>query len=236
MRTKCVFITFNLIYFLRKLMKNELKDIVICGAGGLGREIAALIKRDYAEEWHIIGFIDPNPNLSDNIDGLQLLPENYLDENAVAVVLGMASAERKAVLFKQLSLKHNINFPNIISRKAIIAPDTHLGNGNVITDFCWVSTNVTIGDGVLVNVATTIGHDSKIGDFVSIMPQCAISGKVNVENSSLIGAKSFILQGKHIGQRSVVAAGSCVFRNVDDGETVWGNPAHTLIKSNKHRG
>lgn len=214
----------------------DIKDLVIYGAGGLGREILSLIRRDYADEWHVIGFVDDSEYGPEDIYGVRVYDKTFLDSHNVAVILAIGDPVSKGKIFSELLECGNITFPNIISNKAIVCTDTQLGKGNVITDFCWVSTNVTIGDGVLVNVATTIGHDSKIGDFVSIMPQCAISGKVNVGNSSLIGAKSFILQGKHIGQQSVVAAGSCVFRNVDDGETVWGNPAHTLIKSNKHRG
>ncbi len=214
----------------------DIKDLVIYGAGGLGREILSLIRRDYADEWRVVGFVDDSEYGPESIYGVRVYDKTFLDSRNFAVILAIGNPVFKGKIFSELLEYRNIEFPNIISRKAIVNHYIHLGKGNVITDFCWISTNVTIGDGVLVNVATTIGHDSKIGDFVSIMPQCAISGKVNVENSSLIGAKSFILQGKHIGQRSVVAAGSCVFRNVDDGETVWGNPAHTLIKSNKHRG
>ena len=35
----------------------DTKDLVIYGAGGLGREILSLIRRDYADEWKVVGFI-----------------------------------------------------------------------------------------------------------------------------------------------------------------------------------
>ena len=214
-------------------MKSTIKNLVICGAGGLGREILSLIRRDYDDVWNVIGFIDPNLKLQSLVNGVPVLPESFLDREEMAVVLGMASSERKTMLLEQIHTKHNLIMPNIISSKASVDNNVYWGIGNVVTDFCWISTNVKIGDGVLVNVASTIGHDAVIENCCSIMPQCAISGNVYIGKNTLIGAKSFILQGKHVGQNAVIAAGSCVFRNVDDYETVWGNPAHTLVKDNR---
>ena len=214
-------------------MKSTIKNLVICGAGGLGREILSLIRRDYDDVWNVIGFIDPNLKLQSLVNGVPVLPESFLDREEMAVVLGMASSERKTMLLEQIHTKHNLIMPNIISSKASVDNNVYWGIGNVVTDFCWISTNVKIGNGVFVNVASTIGHDAVIEDCCSIMPQCAISGNVYIGKNTLIGAKSFILQGKHVGQNAVIAAGSCVFRNVDDYETVWGNPAHTLVKDNR---
>lgn len=207
-------------------------DVVIYGAGGLGREILSLIHRDYTN-LRIIGFVDDAQNANKQVCGIDVYSRDFLTNRNLAVILAVGDPVSRAKIFSNISQYKNISFPNIISHKAIVSPDIHMGIGNVITDSCWISTNVTIGNGIFVNVATTIGHDANIGDFVSIMPQCAISGKVIVGDYSLIGAKSFILQGKHIGSHSTVAAGSCVFRNVDSNETVWGNPAHTLIKNNR---
>ena len=210
----------------------EVKDLVIYGAGGLGREILSLIRRDYTD-CQVIGFIDDSENMPKQICSVNVYNSNFLFHRNLAVVIAVGDPVSRAKIFFNISKYENITFPNIISHRAIVSQDIRMGMGNVITDSCWLSTNVTIGNGVFVNVATTVGHDVQIDDFVSIMPQCAISGKVCIGSRSLIGAKSFILQGKHIGQHSVVAAGSCVFRNVDENETVWGNPAHTLVKNNR---
>ena len=212
-------------------MNVLLKDIVIYGAGGLGREILSLIKRDYSDVWRVIGFIDDAPNLPSEIDGVKLLSKDILDSRELSVVLGFADPKLKAKVFKDLSRKKNISFPNIISRSAVVNKDLRIGNGVVITDFCWISTNVTINNAVFLNVGVTVGHDAVIEDFCSIMPQCAISGYVRVGSETLVGAKSFVLQQKTIGRQAVIAAGSAVFVNVEDNQTVWGNPSHTLIKS-----
>ena len=212
---------------------NNLKDLVIYGAGGLGREILSLIRRDYANVWKVIGFIDDAQDLTETIDGLSVYKKDFLQSKSLAVVIAIGDPLIKAKVWGDLLRNKNLTFPNIISSRACIDTNAYIGQGNIITDFCWISTNTIIEDGVLINVATTVGHDAKVGSYTSIMPQCAISGHVEIGCRVLIGAKSFILQGKHIGQNAVIAAGSCVFRSIDEYETVWGNPAHTLVKNNR---
>ena len=89
-------------------MKSTIKNLVICGAGGLGREILSLIRRDYDDVWNVIGFIDPNLKLQSLVNGVPVLPESFLDREEMAVVLGMASSERKTMLLEQIHTKHNL--------------------------------------------------------------------------------------------------------------------------------
>ena len=204
--------------------------LIIYGAGGLGREILSLIQRDYNETWQVVGFIDDNMINGDYIDGIEVLPKSVLEDNDHNIVFGIADPKVKQKIFNTLKHSGNIFFPRIVAKSAIIDPDVTLGEGVVIADFCWISKNVTIGDGSFVNVSTTLGHDVTIGSFTSIMPQCAISGHVNIGECSLIGAKSFILQGIKLGQNVVACAGSVIFSRVEDNEIVIGNPAHLLKK------
>lgn len=212
---------------------NNKKDLVIYGAGGLGREVLSLIRRDYSDVWKVIGFIDDAQDSPETVDGLSVYKKDFLQSRSLSVVIAIGDPLTKAQVLGDLLQNETLTFPNVISRKAYIDTNAHIGMGNIITDFCWISTDTIIEIGVLINVATTVGHDARVGSYASIMPQCAVSGYVNVGREALIGAKSFIMQGKHIGHNAVVAAGSCVFRNVDDYETVWGNPAHTLVKDNR---
>lgn len=215
------------------MKNNSLKDLVIYGAGGLGREVLSLIRRDYIDIWTVIGFIDDAQDSPETVDGLSVYKKDFLQSRSLAVVIAIGDPLTKAKVWEDLLRNKNLTFPNIISSKACIDTNAHIGMGNIITDFCWISTNTTIENGVLINVATTVGHDTRVSSYTSIMPQCAISGHVEVGHGTLIGAKSFILQGKYIGQNAVIAAGSCVFRSIDEYETVWGNPAHTLVKNNR---
>ncbi len=206
-----------------------MNDIVIYGAGGLGREILCLIKRDYADSLNVIGFIDDTVGMPEEVSGIKILPKHILDSyKGLSVVLGFSDTKFKRGVFTELSAKKNLLFPNIISKNAVVNSDVRLGCGVIITDFCFISTNVVINDAVFINVGTAVGHDVKIDSYCSIMPQCAISGNVRIGSETLIGAKSFILQNKTVGARATLTAGAVVCRDVNDDEIAMGNPARIL--------
>lgn len=206
-------------------MKNKCRNIVIYGAGGLGREILHLLKRDYIDEWNVVGFVVDGDKLPVSVNGIRVYPRSFLDNEEVDVILGFADTAGKERIFKELSMRENLSFPNIISKKASVATDANLKNGIFVQDFCSISVNTYIGNCVSINFHTYIGHDTIIEDFCTILPTVNVSGNVIVGRGSLIGAQSFILQGKKIGQEVTVSAGSKVFYDVPDKVTVFGNPA-----------
>ncbi len=205
-----------------------LANLVICGAGGLGREILSLVRRDYAGWFNVIAFIDDSPNSDGTVEGLPVYSQDFLDTRELAVVIGFANPKQKSKLFSRLEAKPNLSFPNILSKYAIINSDAKLGKGIVVTDFCSIATKAVIEDAVFLNVAAIIGHDAKIGRACSIMPQCAVSGFVSVGEETLIGAQSFIMQGKAIGKGAIVSAGSVVCKNLRDGEVAVTAPTKVL--------
>ncbi|OUO93093.1 NeuD/PglB/VioB family sugar acetyltransferase [Cloacibacillus sp. An23] len=207
---------------------TNIKNLVIYGAGGLGREILSLIRRDYADEWRVVGFIVDCDDRPDMVEGIPVFSPEYLKTADLAVVFGFTDTRQKNKRLTQLECYRNLSFPNILSKHAIINKDCKLGKGIVVTDFCSISTKAVIEDGVFLNVGTVIGHDVVIGKACSIMPQCAVSGFVKVGCETFIGAHSFVLQGKTIGNSVTIAAGTVVCRDVCDGGMAMGSPAKVL--------
>jgi len=210
---------------------TEIKKAVIYGASGFGREIHELMKRDLADQFEVIAFVDDALDIDEEVNGIQVVQKDFLKDKELSVVIGIADTGIKLRLYKELSAYQNLQFPNIISKHAIVNPDAQLGEGVVITDFCWISTNVKIGNMVAFNVGTVIGHDSVIGDGCSFMTQCDISGHVTVGKGTYFGAKTFILQGLNIGKNVKTAAGSVAINNIKDNAFVSGNFA---IPHEKH--
>ncbi len=208
-----------------------MEDLVIYGAGGLGRELLSLLKRDFSNKWNVIGFVDDAIEEGVLINFTPVLNKSYLFEGnkKMSVVLAIASPQIKEKIFNELKeFNPNLSFPTIVSKSAMIDVNAIINEGVVVTDFCWISTSVKLGKCVYLNVGNVIGHDAELGDFVSVMPSSNISGFVKIGERTMIGCKSFILQCKSVGKDATLAAGSVVFSNVYDGETVWGNPAHLL--------
>lgn len=57
-----------------------------------------------------------------------------------------------------------------------------------------------------------------------------ISTSVIIEDHAFIGARSIICKGVRIGERSIIAAGSVVTKNIPEGEIWGGNPAIFIRK------
>jgi sugar O-acyltransferase (sialic acid O-acetyltransferase NeuD family) len=206
------------------------QDLYIYGAGGLGREILGLVKS--LDNWNPAGFIDDTVEKNSVIGGLKVLGgQEVIKElsGTINVVLAVGDPRVKEAIVLNAS-SGKINYPRLIHPSVILYDmgSTHIGAGTVITAGCILTTDITIGQHVLVNLNTTIGHDVRIDDLSSIMPGVNIAGAVHIENAVLIGSGSNILNGVRVGKRSKVGMGSVVIRDVEEGQTVAGVPAKLI--------
>src|SRR5690625_4247915 len=97
---------------------SNLQNIIIFGAGGLGRGIVELIREinKGSLQWNILGFVDDSEEqrkMNDlKILGKSTILEDFKDN--INVVLALGKPQLKKGVYKRLSLNKNICFPNII--------------------------------------------------------------------------------------------------------------------------
>lgn len=88
---------------------------------------------------------------------------------------------------------------------------------------CWlieIEDNVTIAPQVYL-----LAHDASTKKLINYTK----IGKVLLKNNCFIGARSIIMPGITVGVNAIVAAGSVVVKNVEDGTVVGGNPAKFIM-------
>ena len=206
--------------------------LVIYGAGGLGREILALLRAsDTDGQWDFIGFIDdglPPGTRIGNAEVLGGMDRLISEKEPIAVVMGLADPSIKSSLYEKLSGLPNVRFPVLVHPLAHVDPSATLADGSVVSAYCSISVDAALGICSFFNVGAQIGHDSVLGDFGSVMPHVDISGNVTIGARTLVGVGSKILQGLKIGSDVTVCIGSVVLRNVPDGCTVMGYPARAI--------
>lgn len=211
-----------------------MKKLVLYGAGGFGKEVAAIIEtiNEHSPMYELLGFIDDGTGfrVGDIINGYPLLgrKEWILEHKGeVCCTCTIGNARIKAAIQRELT-KQNVKFETIIAASSHVGKYTEIGQGCVFYGNVSISVNCKIGDGVLLNYGCNIGHDVIIGDYSTIMPNTGISGACKIGEEVSVGGHVFIIPGKKIGNRATVAAGSIVFTNVREETLVLGNPARRM--------
>ena len=212
----------------------ERKKLVIVGAGGFGREILYQLSEVNCQNdmYEILGFVDDTPELQGEIikgypvkGNLQWLID-YDSEICAVICIGNSKARKKVV--ERISFNPKIIFPIIIANDVRISDDVKFGKGCIICLSSILTVNVTVGDFVIVNLDSTIGHDAIIDDFVTLYPSVNVSGNVHIGCCTEIGTGSNIIQWKKIGENTIVGAGAVVIKDIPANCTAVGNPAKPI--------
>jgi sugar O-acyltransferase (sialic acid O-acetyltransferase NeuD family) len=211
-----------------------MKNIAIFGAGGFGLEVAMLIEQIHhvKNEWDLIGFFDDGIKSGEVVNGYRVLGGvrelNEWRENLYLVfALGMPKT-KKAVYDKIRNI--NIKYPILIHPNAVIGKTEYvqIGEGCIICAGNIITTNIEIGRHVILNLACTVGHETKIGNFSSFMPTCNISGEVTIGEGNFWGTGSKIINRKRVGNNVIIGAGAVVTSDIPDDSTAVGVPARVI--------
>lgn len=211
-----------------------MNKIAIIGAGGFGKEVAMLIEQINAAkpQWHLIGFFDDGVRKAAVINGYRNLGSvaeiNQIKE-LTGVVIAIADCKIRAKLETQI---HNtyIYYPTLIHPNVLIGNSeyTKVSEGCIITAGNIITVNVEIGRHVILNLGCTVGHDTLIGDYSSVMPSVNISGGVKIHTGVYIGTGAQILNHLEVGSYTIIGAGAVVTKSVPANCTAVGIPAKPI--------
>ena len=210
-----------------------MKDIVIVGAGGFGREVKTIIDAINANNktYNFLGFYDDTIAKGTLVNNFPILG-NLNDLNAlntsVDVLLGIGDpiSKSKIIDFLKNELLH---FPTIIHPSVIISyDDVTIDNGCIICAGTIITCNIKIGKFVTLNLMCTVGHDTTIGDYCSFMPSVNISGEVQIEEKVYVGTGAKIINRLEIGKATIVGAGAVVSKSLPENCTAVGIPAKPI--------
>jgi len=215
-------------------------DIAVYGAGGFGREVSWLIQscnKKY-EIYRVVAFIDDDEAKYGKT--INHLPVMGLDEclgkySDIRIVRGTGDIRISEAIVKRVESK-NINFQSIVHPGVEYSKWVKIGNGSVICAGCILTTNITLGKHVQINLNCTLGHDVVVGDYTTFAPGVRISGYVNIGKKVYIGTGAVVLNGTEgnpllIGDDAVIGASACVTKSIPSGQTWGGVPAKKLYNT-----
>lgn len=219
-----------------KTGKAMIKDLLVIGGGGFGREIVCLINRINTlasePEWNLIGIIDDNPNLKDtvitNVPVIGNVDSLLSYETDIHVICTIGNSVIRESVINRCKLNKHIKFATLIDPAAIVGDSVKIGEGCIVCANTVITVDVAIDSFSIVNLACTIGHDAHLHSFTTLYPTVNVSGFVQIGPNVEIGTGSQIIQGVSIGAGSIIGAGSVVVRDIPAHCTAVGVPAKPI--------
>lgn len=211
-----------------------MKDIAVYGVGGFGREVLTLIQdiNRQQHQWRIIGFFDDARQQGEIINGFPTLGgmevlNHWENEIAVAIAIGLPSVKKR--IFNNIT-NPVVTYPTLIHPSVLICDNNYvqIGQGCIICAGNIITTNIKLGNFIILNLACTTGHDTIIGDYSSFMPSVNISGEVFVGDEVYVGTGAKIINQIKIGEQAIIGAGAVVTRNLPARCTAVGVPAKPI--------
>lgn len=210
--------------------------LVVVGAGGFGREVLDVVDATNAASespaWRLLGVVDDRPT-DRNLELLRRRGVRYIgsvDESLRAegldahYVVGIGSPKiRRAIANKFQGAGWTA--ATLVHPSVTLGFDVSIGDGSVLCAGVRLTTNIRLGQHVHLNLNATVGHDTVVGDFVSVNPLASISGDCTLEDDVLIGVAGVVLNGLTVREGATVGGSACVVRTVPPGTVVKGVPA-----------
>lgn len=129
--------------------------LVIVGAGGLGREVAATVRAAVhaGADWSLVGFLDDSASLAGtSVGGLPVLgPVDAIDDYDAMVAVAVASDRdpgRRRDVVARLGLDPG-RVATIVHPQAAVSACSSLGAGTILLAHCVLTADVSVGDHVV---------------------------------------------------------------------------------------
>lgn len=207
-----------------------MKDIVILGSGGFGREVHWLIEEinNVKPQWNLLGYVDDIHPIGELINGFPVLgTTEWLNNQELNVVCAVGDPDTKKMILDKLNSSKN-TYPILIHPDVKYSSSVKFGEGSIICAGNILTVNIEIGKHVIINLDCTVGHDALIDDYSTILPSVNVSGNVIIEKCVSVGTGTQIIQGVKIGKHTIIGAGSVVTKEIEPNVVAVGIPARPI--------
>lgn len=209
-----------------------MKNLIIIGAGGMGRTMYDLCKESvgYNTEYTIKGFIDDDLTALNNFIGYPSIIDtvkNYIPLTDDVFVCSIGGQFRVQCI--QNILDKGGIFLNLIHNTARIGSNVVMGNGNIVGAYTTIAADSKIGNFNFIQSYTIIGHDVVIGNWNRIDSHVMCVGGISIGNNNNIHTSAMLNHGIKVGNYTRIGACSLITKNVDDEVTMFSNSARRLI-------
>jgi UDP-3-O-[3-hydroxymyristoyl] glucosamine N-acyltransferase len=138
----------------------------------------------------------------------------------------------KAKYFVAKDFEKYLDYPkelsNCIHPTAYVAGTVQYGAGLLVEPEVIISSQTTLGKGITLKRACSIGHHNKIGDFTDLDPGVTTASHVTIGKGCIISTEVVIRNGVSIGDNTYIGMGSVVTKDIPAGVVAYGNPCQVI--------
>lgn len=209
-----------------------MRDIIIVGAGGFGREVMEWINdiNEVAPAWRIKGFVADDRDTA--LVGLECdyrvigTTYDYTPEPGDFFICAIGSPAGRRAVAERMK-KRGASFVGLIHPKAVISDSARIGEAFIAYPYSVVGADVEIGDFVNL-LSSSIGHGARLGDFVSVSSYCHVSSGARLGSGTELGSHACVLDGVTLGANVFLGAGAFAAEDFPGNVRLWGNPAKVI--------
>lgn len=119
---------------------------------------------------------------------------------------------------------------------AIIREGVTIGDNAVVMMGAILNIGAVVGEGSMIDMGAVLGGRATVGKRCHIAAGVVLAGVIEppsaqpvvIDDDVIVGANAVVLEGVHVGNGAVVAAGAVVTQDVPENAVVAGTPARVI--------
>jgi sugar O-acyltransferase (sialic acid O-acetyltransferase NeuD family) len=208
--------------------------LIIFGAGPFARLVRRYATADLGMQVHAFAVDEAYlPTGSATLDGVPVLGWQAVRERyppadvSLFVAVGYRSMGARETVYRAIR-QSGYQLANLLHPAAWIARDATLGDNLIVMPGAVIEPGVTLGANNVIWSNATLCHDSHIGDHNFIAANATLGGNVTIGARNFIGFSAVVMQGRRIGDDTLIGAQTLVNCDTQNLSAYVGTPARQM--------
>lgn len=213
---------------LDKFMNGYNKTIYIIGAGGHGKVVADIAKKNgYKKIFFLDDFTKGQLGTYSIVGTTDDIDDIHQRDKDADFFVAIGNNEIREKVFKKLK-ERDIKLPILIHPSAVIDETVKIEEGTVIMANAVINAGTKVGKNSIINTSASVDHDCIIEDCVHVSPGVHIAGTVHIGKRTWVGIGSSVINNINICDDVIVGAGTTIIKHIERPGKYVGMPLRRL--------